>query len=226
MDAKEQVYREVDVYAVADAAGVRVSLVIEAKSGRPGAKPWVILLSGSNVGRSPLHPIANVSQRYTASRDADWWHQYGAGCPAIQGLEVLRLDDAVGYALTRASLDRRDSRDEAYAALMQSVQGAYGICQEARDYFSVARSQDADDLSFELALPVIVVDSPLFQCRLDEHGEIQVSEIDVGTVVWRNRAYGQDAPHSIVKIMREAHLPSYAQAVVTAARIISERRNS
>ncbi len=68
---------------------------------------------------------------------------------------------------------------------------------------------------FQLVLPVVVVGGPLFECYLDDDGQIAVEAITSGTLVWRNPLV--DVGHTILNVLAESEVPQFAAAARDSA---------
>jgi hypothetical protein len=222
-DREQNVHREVDVLATSLGSRIRdcrveVVVVFETKSSAGNSKPWVILADRGNS----MHPVARTRQRLTTGQSEKWWER-AARNSTIQELDIFSVDDVRGYSLIRPSLSTKESReDQAYAALMQLAKAANGICEwftEAGTIVSPHTKRKHETIA--VILPVLVVDSPLYECWLDEDGELQVQETEKGTVMWKNRVSRHNSPTTIIKVMREGAVADYLENVKAAMTALS-----
>jgi hypothetical protein len=227
LDHEQKTHREVDVLACAHGAikdeesALQIRAVFETKSGANSSKPWIVL---SNPNES-MHPVARTIQRAVTKYGLEWWEDYACRNKEIQDLAVFDTDDVCGYSLVRANFATKDNRDDqAYAALMQAAKGAAGVLQWLSGAAAPRERSDGVKLPglIALVLPVIVVDSPLYECWLNDNGELELKEIGIGTILWKNRVSGLSNPTTIIKIMREYAVEPYANSLQTAAKVISK----
>lgn len=223
-DQEQGAHREIDVLATATGTlrtpghSLQVRAVFETKSSAGNAKPWVILTDRGHR----MHRVARISQRYVNDQAREWWEEAACRTPDIQMLDIFDADDAPGYSLIRPNLATKESRDDqAFAALMQVTKAANGVCEWLTKVGAGKSAKGHQRTSLAVVLPVIVVDSPLYQCWLDAQGELQIDEISRGTVMWKNRASLRQSPTTIIKVMRESEVRKYMQGVREAAHVLS-----
>ncbi|MBI0299279.1 hypothetical protein JBE04_33685 [Streptomyces sp. PRKS01-29] len=178
--------------------------VLECKSS-PG-KPWVLFLGGVQ-----LHPVAKISQRFVLDGARKYWSAFAHRCedgrvpprladylPSSQRREPARMplfeiEDEPAYSAVRSSLGK-SREDVAYSAMMGVSKAAHGVAN---------RYPNLGNMALHIAVPVIVVDSPIFTCKLSDDGGVELERVRQGTVVWKNQVHGHLAPHSIIKIVDE-----------------------
>jgi hypothetical protein len=109
------------------------------------------------------------------------------------------------YSLTRVSFDR-SNEDAAYAALMSVAKAAVGIT-----YWLdlVAKAVPEANLYFTVVIPVLVLDAPLFSCRLNNEDEVSVTPINRCTLQWGHQINPQQSPNTIVEIVTKQSLPNF-----------------
>ena len=153
--------REIDVIATdPDHIGiVEIHFVVECESSK---KPWVLLTSEdvlSNYNR--LFALGVLSKDVLKS----FAHRTGE---LMDTLPWLRKSSRSGYALRHAF---SGSHDFAYSAAMSVAKA----CD------SLVRPLDARYIApFILVFPVIVIDTPLFECTLQSNGQLQLDEVSQG----------------------------------------------
>jgi len=193
--------REIDVLAEdPDILGVvDISFVIECKS---SSKPWVVLTSED--------ALANYNRLFSFAVMS------GAARRALldrfQSIRSLRkyIDRPRrgGYGF-RQALGKES--DPAYTAAMSALKACHGVAQD-RTSSSIPR------LAF--AFPVIVVDSPLFECSRNEGGDLKLVE-----VLQSEFLFSAHIPQHIgccVKVITRQHLPEYARWAKKLADTIRE----
>lgn len=219
-DSDQKIHRETDVVVTTSRkiedfqCKLQFRVVFEAKSSAGRSKPWVILADrASGMGRP-----ARVVQRYVNDQAKEWWKTSAGRNRAVQDLSLFGVEDVRGYSLVRPNLGTRESRDDqAFAALMQVSKAAHGICE----WLSEPVFQDTGQF-FAVVLPVIVVDSPLYECWLGDDGQLQVEEVNIGTVRWGNRVSLRRSPMTIIKVMRLDAVDGYLQHLREAADVLAE----
>lgn len=162
MDTDENKGREIDIisrwfqHKECDNKTIRVnvSLIIEVKKSQD--KPWVVFTSPREyrevTGYMLLHRQNKVDETILRTDEIER-HRPGRNLPRI-GRTAYR-------AMTRSNDDSQVS-----AAVMSAVKAAI----HARDAISLVRDDGAHEIEF--FCPVVVLDGELFECYLDEYGEI------------------------------------------------------
>ena len=174
-----------------------MTLCIEVKSAPD--KPWV-LFSGEK--ESPLHPIASTVQRLMSPAARDWLRPVSRS-NQVQSLPLLAIEDYPGHNLIRASLGPNQREDVAYKAILSAIKAAH--------WESTAGENPQENIS-AVAFPVVVIDSPLFKCTLDEDsGDLKLWRVESGTLIWRNSVARTNPGHTIVHVVTESALPDYAE---------------
>jgi hypothetical protein len=210
--------REIDVYAFVTADGntaASVSVHVECKS--QTNRPWVFFEDAVNWGSKRLVTIGRAcSPRARAVFEG---HARGPGLSSMRllrltdpaassviqaSLGVHRPDDPesspadlapsrVGGARAQATQPRNQVQshggqrtqggDRAFAALMSAAKAAVAEVQQHDD--ALNRPQDV-----KVALPVVVIEAPMFVCRLGDGGELDLHETDEIDVVFRRPVAG------------------------------------
>ncbi len=181
--------REIDVLANdADFIGViDISFVVECKS---SPQPWVIFTSEDAFSLyNRVHAFAVTSG---AAKDAlsercgqDWWNKW------------IARPEYGGYGFRQAL--RKDA-DPAYTAAIGAVKACHGIVQDRT-------SSSIPLLAF--AFPVVVVDSPLFECSRNVDGTLKLVEVQISEFL-----FSAHIPESIgcsVKVVTKSHLQTFAK---------------
>ncbi|MFF9001641.1 hypothetical protein ACF1GW_32055 [Streptomyces achromogenes] len=176
--------------------------VVECKSS-PG-KPWVLFSGGTS-----LHPIARVAQRFVSSFAMKRWDAYAQRInPTIETLAssypLFAIESDPAYSAVRSTLGT-SREDAAYGAMMSVTKAAHAV---ANKY-----GQNA----VQVAIPIIVVDAPIFTCKLDDDGKMQLERVDRGTITWKvgNPTFG--TPHSIITVVSESALPDLCEDIKKTA---------
>ncbi len=181
--------REIDVLANdPDLIGViDISFVVECKSSQ---NPWVVFTSEDAFSLyNRVHAFAMTSgaaKRALSERCGnDWWKKW------------IDRSEHGGYGFRQAL---RKEADPAYAAAIGAVKACHGIAQD--------RSSSSIPL-LAFAFPVIVVDSPLFECSRNSDGTLKLAEVPISEFL-----FSAHIPENIgcsVKVVTRAHLPIFAK---------------
>lgn len=159
LDPEEQKGREIDVLAQdPDWIGVTdIYFVIECKS---SDKPWVVLVADDVLSNfNKTHAFAVTSSDAKEEMSSAWRNDK----------EFKRLLDKptrCGYSFRQALAAKND---RAYTAAISVLKACAGLTRE-RTASALKR--------FAFALPVIVVDTPIFECALNSSGDIELVEVD------------------------------------------------
>lgn len=241
--------REIDVVASLDrqieGVEVSVALFVECKYCR--TKPWLILASPRR-----FHAFSYFSRILRGSFDVREWRAretlqarllarvlISLGRIKTSEFDFFSMPLHAGYGIVEAFKDRQRAKDNAYTAVMQA-----SSCVEAHDLRNEMSSrrvvQEYKDRVYEgagetgefslfcsIAFPVVVMEGRLFECHLDEHHCIAISERNSGTVLLSSRNRGGPAesrPYdSVVRVVTEGYLGSLAnQAHQGASALLSQ----
>lgn len=192
--------REIDVLARdQDLFGaVEMNYVVECKS---SSKPWVVLKSADAFPFGRWHAIAVMSELARS-----------AIISKLQSVSSLRQyissSKEGGYALRQAF---SNGEDAAYTAAINVLKA----CQ------SINLSLEKNPLrSLRFIFPVIVVDSPIYECSLDRSGRLQLKEVEEGE--FRFLAHIPEHVGSSIKVVKKTNLVEFAisaRAFVSALRV-------
>ena len=182
--------REIDVLAQdPDLIGIiEISFVIECKS---SSKPWVVFTSDDALtGHNRLFAFGVTSEaarKILAERISNL---------PLLGRYIKRPAQG-GYGF-RQALGRES--DPAFTAAIGALKACHGIAQD-RASSSIPR------LAF--AFPVIVIDSPLFECSRKQDGALELIEVSNSEFLFS--AHIPDHIGCCVKVITKEHLPDFAQ---------------
>ncbi|WP_145176710.1 hypothetical protein [Rubripirellula lacrimiformis] len=165
--------RELDLRASVQATFgemfLRVSLAIECKS-TPG-KPWILFTNPSRIADP-----ARVAQR-GYSKLAKSFLNSMAHNKSMQNLPAFQVPERTAYSVTQAFTT---GQDVAYSAAMSVSKAAGAMLADADRHTSMGERYAL------VAFPVIVIDAPLVEAFLNDAGEMVVSTVDSGILIWRN----------------------------------------
>lgn len=152
--------REMDVIATRQAKPGRsaVHFVIECKS---SSRPWVVLVSSDTLSRIDRNRLLGILSHAGLDTFSE-----------LQQSELSKLPwyltpDECGYALRKAFAGDRDDAFSASAA----------VCKAAQWTVLPMQMDDRRLPTYALSFPVIVVDTPILECRLDREGDTALSEV-------------------------------------------------
>jgi hypothetical protein len=201
---KGYIYHRVDPVV----AGARVNLlhdlllVCECKNNAQGTRPWIVFTDRLHFDmRAPRdaylpHPMTSLANQYLRTLAIEYKLQRPA----------LYAPGPHGYAASCAIIgnneqSRNHNEDGAYKAITKVLSGARAAIENLPTVYHV----------FRIAIPVVVVTAPLYECYLDENTETQLEERDEMTILWRNPAVG--VPEAAVHVIREKALPTFIEKV-------------
>lgn len=192
--------REIDVLAQdPDFIGViEISFVIECKS---SSKPWVVFTSEdalSGYNRLLAFGVTSGAARnILAERTGNpLWERY------------IGRPEHGGYGF-RQALGKES--DPAYTAAIGAIKACHGIAQD-RVSSSIPR------LAF--AFPVIIIDSPLFECSRKHDGELELVEVSNSEFLFS--AHIPDSIGCCIKVVTRDFLPEFAKWAKVLANTIRE----
>lgn len=181
--------RETDVVAIdPDIFGaIDVGFVLECKS---SARPWVVLTSvdaAAGFNRFAAFAVTSQSAGAALMKKAE----------NLDSMKYIERPSAGGYGLRQGLA--KDGQDNAYAAAMSAVKACIHFVVEA---------EQLDYKPCALYFPVIVVDSPIFECTLLEDGELSFKQVAMSEFMFSGHV-----PRRVlcwVKVVERASLPAFA----------------
>jgi len=209
-DPETAVSREIDVVCTHSEA-LGLAAVHFAISCKAGSKPWILFTS--------LHTMDNYSRllrfaftsREARGEIADSQLAKSDPGPARRPpLSWFWDDSATGYTIVQAF---NEKTDVPFSATVSAVKAALYCCLSSPQHNSAPR--------FSISFPVVVTSAPLFACSMDETGATQLSEIDVGFLLFQQKI--RDIPAIRVAVVAEKGVTSYVgqcKAVVSELQAI------
>lgn len=187
-DPQSEKGREIDVIAYTrDPVGmVHVYGAVECKS---SANPWIVLVNRDSEAGVTLASLGVMSESASKSLPENF---LTLRCDVGSRLKALQTN---GYALRQAFCKENDP---AYAAAMSAMNAATALATKAP--FSTPR------MCF--ALPIIVVDAPIFECHLDREGELHFREVTSTEFLFT--AYVPDRTMAVIRIVSLKALPVFS----------------
>lgn len=200
LDPETDKGREIDVLA-ADPdfwGAVEINFVMECKS---SSKPWIVLASDDaflNCNR--LLAFAVMSQS-ALSALAD-------KAPNLGCWPFVQRGNGGGYGFRQAL---SDGGDAAYTAAM-------GVLKACADMIRAGESRRYKPLVF--AFPAIVVDAPIYECRLIEGGSLELNEVAESEFL-----FSVHIPNPLscsIRVVTKSQLPQFATRARELARVLRE----
>jgi hypothetical protein len=200
VDSQSEKGREIDVLARdPDLIGfIELSVVVECKS---SIKPWVVLTSDKVLDAYNRLRTCGVLSGETAAILA-------RDIKERQVSQYLHWSERCGYGFRQAF--SKDA-DPGYAAAMNVVSACQGV---------IAALPTSDDWpTLAASIPIIVVDSPLFECELRHDGELELTEVDESAFLFS--AYLSKHTSCVVRVIHRSKLEAtakWARSLVDALR--------
>jgi hypothetical protein len=208
VDTRES--REIDIIAQAtrmfEHAHVKVILaltaIIECKSNPKNKRPWVVFTSRLKLAYNPK--MADFSLFSNATLDA---LSEASEDRRLADLDFLKLGERIGYSITSPGVEKHDKGhdDLAYIAVNKLAKAAYSF------YLPM---KAAGGVVCYMAVPVLAVSTPLFECWLDEKGAIQLEERKEILLLWRRPVNPSSHPTSqpfLIRVVHESAIPALAE---------------
>lgn len=193
-DPNEKKMREIDVVATrateVDQDVLRLSWVIECKSAKK--YPWILLSPTELV----IGPEEQLAARPTSALAGDVLRHMDKATDRNNAHEIFMPLEPLGASLVPAFT----GSDSAFTALCSCVKASDYRIKRANESLSPYVSSW---LIGEIAFPTIVIEGKLFHAWFSEKGEVRIAEIESGTVVWRNEAFG--IPRILVSVYTLSH---------------------
>lgn len=189
--------REIDVVALKqeDINNVlfRISLLIECK--RSTDKPWLLFTSN----QTHLSNRARVAQRAANSLGRHYLKELSE-IDTIHNLPIFTLPQRAAYGVTQAFTAGKDIPYSAVTSVSKATLSAVMQLEEMKE------KDKKKILPFfrpivicALLFPVVVVEGQLFEVFLNDSTNMEINNLDNGTLIWRNPIIGM--PHTIINIV-------------------------
>ena len=188
-DPETEKSREIDIVAVDQdwIGAIQISYVLECKS---SSKPWIVLTS-----KDAWAAFNRIFMFAVMSKKAKECFSKRITDTAIQA--HIERPSHGGYGLRQALADGGDA---AYTAACSVIKASMSVALQ---------DSKTESNSASFAFPVIVVDTPIFECYLRDDGELELREVMESEFL-----FGMEAPESIatcIKVVSKDELPSFAQ---------------
>jgi len=190
VDPETEKGREIDVIANSrDWSGmVQINFVAECKS---SPQPWVVLVDRDDFPKPIYYSLGVVSENIGAMlRGVDW------DPSRSEAWRVLEYMHAGGYGIRQAF---SNNNDPAYAAAMAALKASRAI----------ALKPMGTTKRFQFAIPVIVVDAPIFECSVGADGELEYLEVQSSEFFFN--AYIPEEVRASIRIVRKEELVHFTK---------------
>lgn len=189
IDGEQGKAREIDVVAYAsDKLGlVQIYFVIECKS---SDKPWLVLADLREYPRPTYYSLGVVSDKFIDGlpRDAIF-KKSSLG-------KMLDQMHCGGYGIKQAFSGKDDP---AYGVAVSVLKAASAL----------ARQEDGKTERYKVAVPVIVVDSPIIECYFSDSGELSYRRVEHSECLFTS--YIPEKRRASVRIVTKNELPRFAR---------------
>lgn len=200
VDPETKTGREIDVVANRyDWIGVKdINFVIECKSSK---NPWIVLTSAEGFGYlNIIHAFAVMSDNARAELTKDGWKE----TKTFPFLDTKNRSGGYGF---RQAFSRNDTAFEASMNVLKACVSLTGQKRTPIPYLSIA-------------FPVIVIDTPLFECQLDDDGQLSLKEVESARYLFS--AHIPDLQMTCITVVTKKYLPEYADWAKRVADALDE----
>lgn len=195
LDPDENKLREIDVVAsmnnLIDDIIFQVVYTAECKSSKKN--PWVCFCSTNSSRDSSIGFFA----RYATIQGHVMLTELSFN-PDITTADLFYLPGQYAYGVMNAFKDKLD-------VPYQAIQGARKSSQAIVAHYDKGQALPNKIQTVCVAFPLVVVNAPLFDCKLDESGELELHQVDHETIL----RTGFDAYYSVVEIVDASALETY-----------------
>lgn len=176
-------------------------------------KPWILFVDSSYYRfSSPADTLqSSLWQRILLN---DWRDKNGLESQ-LKNLHFFQRS-FVGYGLTQAFTS---GQDVCYKAALSAVKSAESFIKRCDDSIKSKGSFSTSLYSVGVAIPVIVIDSPLFVSWLSDTSELGVQEVDRAVVRWRRTTSGRPCD---IHLVTKPAIESFVQDAVEVCTLSKE----
>lgn len=170
-------------------------------------KPWIAFVSEADSMVWTSNASVICSEKYAKF----WSDQIQQKNFGEYRKKIALLNPSVtGYGITQAF---SSGQDAPFKALMSVVKAALASVRQ----IDKSNSQAANGNVYRIVFPAIVIDSRLFECRIDTNEQIILNEVETTVVRWRGITPASIAPlvHVITKPALSQFVENFKIAVDT-----------
>jgi hypothetical protein len=188
VDPESDKGREIDVVAYSrDALGLLYMFaVVECKA---SPNPWVVVVNESDPKRGVFGSIGVVEKRAEGLLPDGFWMR---GETAFK----LRSSFTGGYALRQAF---SNESDPAYTASLSVLKAAV----------AVIKSYTLSKPRLLFAVPVIVVEAPIFECSFSKSHELTLRQVKSSEFIFT--AHIPDRTRAVIRVVHRESLPAFSK---------------
>lgn len=215
-DYENNELREIDVIAegFSDFAKksrlIRVSWHISCKTSFE--KPWVIFLSERIAPSFFLTSISSYSFKEYLMEKTDMFHW-----DKVFKDEPLLIPQKLGHGVAQVF----SSADLPYQAMMSAIKSCVYRAQEP-EYIIDGKTKKKVANFWGISIPVVVVNTKLFECYIDKEDKEHISEVNESCVTGRKIQFGKYLAWPLVHIITASEVDSFAQRAMSASQKIME----
>lgn len=168
-DPEQGTSREIDIVCSANEiyGFAEINFVVECKA---TSKPWVIFSSEDAIASYNRLSAFGIFSEEAFSEIADKAFDLENSCAAAKKIPWLWKEGRVGYSIAQAF---EGGGEAPYAGCMSALKASLWLQEKSL-------WQSAEHRKFVATFPVVVTSSPLFECYLDETGELRLEPIEAG----------------------------------------------
>ena len=197
--------REIDVLAVMAGQNsdmeIRLVCLVECKV---PDKPWVIFSSSRDKGDGQSDYVGYVGSDLGLNNLKHLYWQKYFPLPL-----ALAFRDRLGYGITQAFRNSQQKVDPAYTAVMQASKAAIA---RAALVDSLVQTDPTPDPIVEVVIPVVVVDTKLFEYYLEADGSKLLRTFHWGALSFGNPIAGR-SESTLVQIVTKEGLPDFVRSM-------------
>jgi hypothetical protein len=193
-------------------------VVCECKSSVRRKRPWVVFTDASvttqpevRIRSYPATPLGvallkdlseegDIQSLALFSEGGRLGYAAATALGGMQGVEEVTPETAKQGA--RPASPKESNVDVAFAAIASVLGAAKAKSAVESEYWDIVR----------MVIPVVVINTPLFECFLDRDNDIQVISRDEMIVLWRNPGIGPGQP-TVVHVVKEEVLPNLVKRI-------------
>jgi hypothetical protein len=208
IDPESNNSREIDIVATASnpEGDSEVNFIFECKG---TSKPWIIFSSEDTTAgfdRMTSYALTSNEARSVINRKLfDFKQGESQFKEHAERLKWFLKDERTGYSIAQAF---EGNADIPYVGMMSSVKASIWL-------LSNSLWQNVEHRKFVVNFPVVVTNSPLFECYLDKNGDKQLRNIEIGHVFHNQHIPGFFG--SCVAIVNSKSVNKYIEECVCVA---------
>jgi hypothetical protein len=203
MDPQSNEYREIDVVALSshqignEGNLVKFEVLCECKTSRD--KPWLMFVDDSAKPNDRLLIFNRVGNQFATRLFARAATHIAGTAPPL-----FAFDRTPAYGVTQALRKKHNDLDATYSALMQAANAAR---VRAADSDLVYKDPPIGSMDAEVFIPVVVVDSELFDVSLGQDWAPTLTPVERQVVMWRNPVGGR--PFTVIHVVRKDRVGTF-----------------